>query len=238
MQFYPFLNGPLSLLQAWTKSWSSCCSSETSCTQSKTPCWWTSRTWPGPWVTRTLAKEGRKPRVVRSWRIGERVIPRELLPLTSMSNSPHLCGVSCSDGGEVAKTPFQMHCLKHTHTHTQIWIAFSQPPSQCIRIFTPPQKSGQFWPRRTFSWRTVPWAVSPKPFHVGTRPAHEQPCGGCHGVAFAVMWPALARICHVQKAGTLASFHRTSATRLLSPGETPGLEFPAGPGSKHPSIQR
>lgn len=45
----------------------------------------------------------------------------------------------------------------------------------------------------------------------------------CSHVVGATEWhlllcdPALNRICHVQKAGTLASFHSTSATRLLSP---------------------
>jgi len=101
-----------------------------------------------------------------------------------------------------------MHCL---NTHTQMCCFFTTALPVHSNFLHPHQNQvSSSGPGGLFPEGLSPWAVSPKSFHAGTRPAHEQPCGGCH--------PALARTCHVQKAGTLASFHHTSATRLLSLG--------------------
>lgn len=204
------------------KSWSSCFSSEMNCTQSKTPCLWTSKTWPGQWGF-ALSKERKKPGVVWSLRIRARVSSGELP--SSLPWVTHLisAGISClfywKGSGQ---NRFPKALLSH-----------SRPPlvmaCQGIRASYSLPKSGQrCWPSRTLSWRTGCWGVGPQPSRAGVFPAHEQPRGGCHRMALAVTWPdSCSHLpCPEGKGTGVFPQHQCHQIVLTGGGETPGLEFP------------
>lgn len=212
MQSYLFLNALFPSPQAWMKSWSSCFSSEMSCTQNKTPCLWTSKTWPGQWCF-ALSKERKKPGILWSWRIRARVSSRELP--SSLPWVTHLisAGVSClfywKGRGQ--------NCFPNallSHSHPPLWWIV-----RALELLTacPSQVSssglGGLYPDGLDAGELALSRCVLACFQLTN--SHVAGATEWHLLLYDL---TLDRICHAQKAGALACFHSASATRLYSRG--------------------
>lgn len=168
-----------------------------------------------------------------SWRIKALENAFPLLPWVTHLTS---AGVSCLDGEEVAKTPFQG--VKHTHTLTHKCIAFSQPSSQYIRISPPPpapEIRSAVLDQDDFLLEDCPPGQPAGSHSMLACIQHtSKPCSGCRRVSFGALWPRSHPHlpCPEGRDPGVLPQHQCHQIVLIV-GDTPGLESPAGPDSKH-----